>query len=102
EPGDGAQVDDRPAARAPQRRDRVLRAEKDALQIRLEDRFPRLLRAAVDRTVAEAAAADPGTVEDDVEASEPLERCGDGPLHLVRPSHVADVVRLDPIDTEHL
>ena len=58
-----------------QERDRVLRAEEDAPQVRVQDRIPRLDRALVDGAVAERAAADAGAVEQDVE---PLEAGEEG------------------------
>ena len=77
-------VDDRAAAGRAQPRDRVLAAEEDALQVRVEHRVPRLLGALLDRAVAEAAAADPRRVHEHVEALE----AGERPRDLVGPREV--------------
>ena len=100
---DGAEVDDRTAAAATKGRDRVLRAEEDALQVRIQHGVPRFLRADVDGAVSERTAADAGAVEDDVQPPEPLLRGGHSALGVVRTGEVADevdVIALDAVDAE--
>ena len=94
EPEDARQVHDRAAAGRPEARDGVLAAQVDALEIRREDGVPRLLVAALDRPVAEAAPADAGAVEEDVD---PVER-REGPLD----GRGVGEVRLLPVEPDHL
>ena len=82
-PGDRREVDD-PAARLAQQRDRRLRDEEEAAQVDAELQVE-LLRGQI---LDEAADADPGGVDENVEAAEALSMLGDGARAIVR---IADV-----------
>ena len=81
-----------PPAGAKQRNG-VLRAEEDALEVRVEDRVPGDLGALVHRAVAEPAPADARTVEEDVDALEAREER----LDLVRDREVG-LLAVEPDD----
>ena len=78
----------------------VLADEEDRLQVRREDSIPRLLRARVDRPVAEGPARDPDPVEHGVEPAEPADRGRHGLLGLTSLGQVGEKVGFLEVDPE--